>query len=582
MRTLVRRNRRLGSLLQTRSIARKRVAQKSDLTWYDRLAGFLERKKRAMKIIRFLILVCLVTIISVFSELVLSYSAKGVLSTLYKTPEITLAKFKDLPKKPVSSNAVGFADIAWKTFVTLNWPAGSDGSPLEKAFGEEPIAPRVWEFYHTPDEVFLANGKEPSADIPNPVARTLNLDLIKGQGSGILENFDWEKNLSKSREWVEEVINRGSCPSKTNAPLLEKKLLLNNIPLVDRRGNYIIIEMRLHHNEFKQIFDNKWFDASNLAAYNDSARFQFKSTNTTDAPLEIKAAWRVFDDNSSPQEKARYYTAKRRLAIPASQYACTSGNCPAGESVIEEVEVGLIGFHISYKIPQQQGSTPGWVWATFEQVDNLEVLNPPPGVDLKPTLFNPDCRENCQPNYPYVEWPFLWRDRSPHAVTRSQDGQIKEQIPTQVVRLSQQDKCDNSGLDPKTKADLKQQNENWQQAFRKVPNSVWQYYQLVGTQWMQSPGIVDRNAPLQNPPISQRHWLISEIRKNQIRPGSGSLVNVSMEAYSQTQTNGDSCIGCHVNATLPKSRGNSQKVMSDFSFMLERAQSSAIVNPMPN
>jgi hypothetical protein len=168
-------------------------------------------------------------------------------------------------------------------------------------------------------------------------------------------------------------------------------------------------------------------------------------------------------------------------------------------------------------------------------------------------------------------------------VTKAQDGQIKEQIPTQVVRLSQQGNCDNSGLDSNTKKEFKQQNENWQKALQKAaPDAAWQYYQLVGVQWMQSPSIVNQNAPLQNPPISQRHWLISEIRKNQIRPGAGSLVNVSMEAYSQTQANGDSCIGCHVNATLPKSRGNSQKVMSDFSFMLERAQNSAIVNPTPN
>jgi hypothetical protein len=536
-----------------------------------------------MKIIRFLILVFLVTIISIFSEWVLSYNAKGALSPLYKTPDITSDKFKELPQKSVSPKTLGFADIAWKTFVSLNWPASSDGSLLEKTLGQEPIAPRVWEFYRTPEEVFLANGKQPVPNIPNPSERVLNLDLIKGQGSGISDDFDWQKNLYKSRDWVEKVIASGSCPTKTAADKIEKKLLLNNLPLVDRNGNYIIIEMRLNHNEFKQIFDNQWFDAGNLAAYNDNKSFQFKSTNSTDAPLEIKAAWRVFDANSNLQEKARYYTAKRRLAIPAEQYVCTSNNCPAGKSVIEEVEVGLIGFHISYKIPQQQGSTPGWVWATFEQVDNLEVRDRPPGVDLKPTLFSPDCRENCKPNYPYVEWPFLWRDRSPHAVTKAQDGQIKEQIPTQVVRLSQQGNCDNSGLDSNTKKEFKQQNENWQKALQKAaPDAAWQYYQLVGVQWMQSPSIVNQNAPLQNPPISQRHWLISEIRKNQIRPGAGSLVNVSMEAYSQTQANGDSCIGCHVNATLPKSRGNSQKVMSDFSFMLERAQNSAIVNPTPN
>jgi len=559
-----------------------------------------------MKIIRFLSLVFLVTIISIFSGFVLSYSAKGVLNIRYKPPEITLENFQQPPQKVLFPKALDFADVAWKTFVTLNWPAKDDGSPLENfVLGQAPLVPRVWEFYRRPEEVFLPNGENPLLNTPNRFATSLNVDLLKGKGSGLPKKSDLqensrlaensqlnlEENLLKSRAWIKKVIddnykclekNDSSCDDNKRNNLIGEgnNLFLNNIPIVDQQGNYIIVEMHLNGNEFKQIVDNEWYNASKLAEYDDEKkRFQFNSTTASDAPIEIKAAWRVFDENSSPGEKARYYTTKRVLAIPAEKYVCTTDNCPTDPPVLEtdppvleEVEVGLIGFHIAYKIPKQEVSTPGWVWATFEQVDNLQVDNPPPEIDLKPTLSNPACetnannensdQENCLPNYPYVEWPFLWRDRVPHAVTR-QDGQIKEQIPTQVQRLSKSTK-----LSEDVKKDLKQQNKNWQEAFKKVnPNSVWQYYQLVGTQWLQNPSRVTQT------PLLPRDSLISNIRGEQLRPGP--LFNVSMEAYSQIKVNGDSCIGCHVTAILQRSSDNSQKVTSDFSFLLERAKSSS-------
>jgi len=555
-----------------------------------------------MKIIRFLSLVFLVTIISLFSWFVLSYRAQGVLHTRYKPPEITLGNFQQPPEKVLFRDVFGFADIAWKTFVTLNWPANDNGSPLENfVLGQAPLVPRVWEFYRRPEEVFLPNGENPLLHTPNPLATSLNIDLFEGQGSGLektsnlpeksnlAENsqLNLEENLLKSRAWIKKVIddnykcqgkNKRICDDNENNNFTGEanKLVLNKIPIVDQKGNYIIVEMHLNGNEFNQIVNNEWYNASKLAEYDDvNKRFQFASTSASiDAPIEIKAAWRVFDENSSPEEKARYYTTKRVLAIPADKYVCTTDNCGTDDPVLEtdppvlkEVEVGLIGFHIAYKIPQQEVSAPGWIWATFEQVDNLQVNNPPPGIDLKPTLSNPGCetnanKENCLPNYPYVEWPFLWRDKAPHAVTR-QDGQIKEQTPTQVQRLSKSTK-----LSEDVKKDLKEQNKKWQEAFKNVtPDSVWQYYQLVGTQWLQNP------RKITDTPLLPRGSLMSNIRLQQVQPGA--LVNVSMEAYSQTKVNGDSCIGCHVAASLQSSSDNSQKVTSDFSFLLERAQSSS-------
>ncbi|MGY4566966.1 hypothetical protein [Bradyrhizobium sp. USDA 3256] len=50
------------------------------------------------------------------------------------------------------------------------------------------------------------------------------------------------------------------------------------------------------------------------------------------------------------------------------------------------VQVGLVGMHIGHK----SETSPQWIWATFEQIDNLDVdrvAHP----NLRPSFFDPDC-----------------------------------------------------------------------------------------------------------------------------------------------------------------------------------------------
>lgn len=534
-----------------------------------------------MKIIRFLSVVFLVTIICVLSGFGLSY--KAMTPKMEERPlEIKFEEFEALPEKVDLNEAPDFANIAWRTFVTLNWPASYNGSPLEQvALGKAPLAPRVWEFYPTPEEVFLPNAQNPLLNTPNSFTRVLKLDLFEGQGSGS-ESFDWSTILQESRKSIQEINSQVNSGENITLISETKKLSLNKMPVVDRRGNYIILESHLNRNEFNQIVKNNWYDANTLAGYKEN-NFKFESTNPSeDSPIEIKAAWRVFDERTDRSEKARYYTTKRILAIPKHLF-CANDNCRSTDTalqsdrVLREVEVGLIGFHIAYKIPNQEGSNPGWIWGTFEQVDTLRVDD---NLKFSPTLSNPNCEknqniENCQPNFPYVESPFLWRDKAPYAVTRTKDEEIKEQIPTHVVRLSEMiesidrqlnrnTKNSLKELDDDTKNIIKEENQKWQEAFRKVDKrSVWQYYELLGVQWLKDPNIISEEDSYKE--------LLQTIR-NQMHPGM--LVNVSMEAYSQYQKYGNSCIGCHVTSTLPSSQNESQK-FSDFSFMLERAEKSS-------
>lgn len=194
----------------------------------------------------------------------------------------------------------------------------------------------------------------------------------------------------------------------------------------------------------------------------------------------------------------------------------------------QEVEVGLIGFHIAHKTSEQ-----GWLWSTFEQVDNV-----PDGTSTPTnyTLFNPNCKENCEENQPYVELPYLWREDAPHAVTKVGDT-IRNQIPSQIVRLPEM----NGSLNKGTLDQLKKQTEDWQQALKDVSNSsVWQYYKLIGTEWLESPKV----------PYNTDD--------REITPAKPPLANVALEPYFQ----GVSCIACHTSASLPN------QAYADFSFLM--------------
>ncbi|HLM67568.1 MAG TPA: hypothetical protein VK358_08585, partial [Longimicrobium sp.] len=95
-------------------------------------------------------------------------------------------------------------------------------------------------------------------------------------------------------------------------------------------------------------------------------------------------------------------------------------------------------------------------------------------------------------------------------------------------------------------------NAEWQGRLRGVSEkSVWQFYELVSTQWPTQP-----SASLSGPtPMGN--------------PAPQFLANTTLETYVQGQVPNvsSSCIGCHNNATSTTS------MFSDFSYLLERAQS---------
>jgi hypothetical protein len=302
-----------------------------------------------------------------------------------------------------------------------------------------------------------------------------------------------------------EAITDSSTPptpfsSKATHVLSDVTVPFTNSPLVDQNGKPVYYEVRLNETEFDYIVANKLYDP---AATHPPVAFPHGSNVTADVgSIHVKAAWKILagPEAPHPDDPTRFYTAQAVIQDGATSHPAT---------------VALVGLHIAHKT----ASRPQWIWSTFEQVDNAPNL-PPPGAPIPPGAYsfcNPACAAAaCPPNQPVA----------PGSTT-----------PVQVLRVTP--------IEP----DAAPLNRQWQQALRSWNSkTVWQYYQLVSTQWPAEPANV----------------------KGLGMPQPTFLANTTLETFFQGPSVGapspanppHSCIGCHGMFALRR----------DFLFQLPRSE----------
>ena len=91
-------------------------------------------------------------------------------------------------------------------------------------------------------------------------------------------------------------------------------------------------------------------------------------------------------------------------------------------------------------------------------------------------------------------------------------------------------------------------------------DSVWQFYQLVGVLWSDSP--VDENYPGSQPALTDLS--VSGMRPN---PDARPVANTMLETYIQ----GTTCIECHRGAALAWPNQDGTTFASDYSFVFQSA-----------
>lgn len=476
----------------------------------------------------------------------LALTAENAQAQSYRVAARDLSYGIPVNPNPAGVNERSLGTFAWQTFVALNWPASSGGSPLtDKKIGEAPNAPRVWEFYKTPQDVFNPRSEESTS------LKAKNLRFTEFASNQTLEKIK-QRALSEYKKDNPNQDFLRILPNPKSAEIFVEGFK----PLVDRQGNYILNEVRMNPVEVAQIVGNQWYDPANLQNFDDKenpfalmcsdkepngtypeAPFDKlpcskKNGNNLEGTIELKAAWMVLPDPVPDEMRSKYYTTTRTFYVRTPKD-------DSEEKTEVTVPLALVGFHIS-----QKTSLTGWVWATFEHIDNApdEDNLPEPGTGNY-HLYSSTCQENCDRNKPYVEEPYLWREEFPHAVTRTQDGNIEKQIPSQITRLVS------------ITSTAEELNGVWRDKLAaEAPNSLWQNYQLIGVQWLKNPS--------------------TPYEPNRRDEFPKQLANVTLEPYVQRSSPGDSCVTCHALAPLsfPPVDPSFVKVHADFSFLLRFAK----------
>jgi hypothetical protein len=412
--------------------------------------------------------------------------------------------FAGNPPTPLAARPF-FDNFSWESFIALNWPASSArGVPNEpnnsSVFFNAPNGtPVVWGTYKDSFDLFGQKDR-PSA---------WNSPSISPCPGGTAD----QKALIFT--------------TKGDTPLMQTKQAFS-FPLIDQRSNFAYFDIRYDEAEYNYIRgkdedQSTWLYLLKNLAPVENQQFGVQMPMTTTAALGsimVKAAWRISTSSDDPK---RYY------AINAQIYNSQTQTC-APSTVL------LVGLHIAHKVDP----FTEWVWSTFEQVDNV-----PPDADVSPKpspppngySFNNGTGNPPTPNgYNYK--PQLTAPGTPTPTPS----------PVQVTRVNPI---------PNTPAGQSTRDVNaYYQGLLK--GTVWQYYQLVVTQWPGVPGI-GADKPFM---LMQKGGIYPQ-NAGAAFPSTGA-VNTTMETYFQTQNDaagagGNSCMSCHYRAG-----------QSDFSWGLNR------------
>ncbi|HEX6426800.1 MAG TPA: hypothetical protein VF008_03905 [Niastella sp.] len=394
--------------------------------------------------------------------------------------------------------------FAWWEFISLNWslPEGDFfGKPYDTMY------PVQWETYITKEDLFPPNGAPP---VPWNSLQAVKKNVMLG-GKRVATN---SKILTVTSKVSKEAMSRFDSTVIDSSG--SQQVFPFNGPnwLGAQNNTNVWYEVRLNKDLYKYVVANQFYNANNQLAYVSkgtrmSLPYGIPNTDTIGA-IECKAAWMEATDINNPKWK-RYKLSK---------------------AVVQDLNTGLyrntilalVGLHILHKTQSQQS----WVWATFEQVDNVPA-NPGNVCDTCAyNFYNPHC-SNCPPNQPpsyYIK-----------------PGGLGP-APIQVTRVNALDQSATSV------------NSTVQKFIaQNYPGSVWQYYQLVNVIWSQNFGKTSQDSlrvPLNTTILNQ--------------PGT-NVANTTLETYIQ----GSACFSCHKGATI----AGSETFASDFSFAMGAASAPA-------
>ncbi len=278
--------------------------------------------------------------------------------------------------------------------------------------------------------------------------------------------------------------------------------------LVARNSTFVRYLAAFNKAEFDTILQGRLYDPTTVAG------LPAEPPSGAFAPygaITIKTSWVELRDDDPPD---RHIDPARSFWRPAWVQNPDDGTCRV-------TKFALVGMHIVHKTP----SRPQWIWATFEHVDNV-----PGGCNSSagPYTFNDGTQATPKAgdNAP-GDWQFPHPKPTPYNVERRQ--------------VIENDTC--------------QINAQWQQELHRL-GSVWQYYQLVMTQWPSIPSSPGDDATVVSPTCGGH--------------ANTATANVTMETFFQQPA---ACYNYGRDATCMSCHNVVHETDFVFAIKLNRAQS---------
>lgn len=379
-----------------------------------------------------------------------------------------------------TSKQVNYYDFGWQSFIALNWPADPSyrGKPDTtarigaNANGE--FLKVVWESWKEQYEVFLPQGVNPGV---------------------------WNNGYPNAAHNLK--VLRMFSKIDTNAFISDEFNEATGNPLITQDSQYVRYEVRTNESEYDYYVNNSYYNADSQKVAVSQNRFVgFPKGND---PLsqglqywaqygatEVKASWRVFTANTPQAEKDRYFH-KKAILVGTN-----------GEK--DTAEVGLVGMHILRLTPVTHNT---WYWASFGQVDNIQLQSEYGGTMPAHPTFNSVPAVNSPSGYTYQG-----SDSTPPAPIKP--GQPLPQAFPVFVCAPPFDQ-----MSP----ELDSINMVYHKLLAGTP---FAYYQMIGTI---------------NPPNSTSSSYTNTSKKYAaVTVNTNQLANATMETYG-VQSN---CITCHI------------------------------------
>ena len=498
----------------------------------------------------------------------------------------------DIPGGAQSADLKDAATYAWQLFIALNWPAKEgvrDTPDKTKLFGDSTYSgsnglPLVWHTYRSKVEIYpdsKPNGyvNDPSASYgyDSPPDYLYTVKVIPGIG---------QPPVTAQPPWINlDEISQISLDKMYAG-------ILSGVPHGNNTAPQLIrFTPKANRKEYEYIAKNQWWGNKNKAYNTAVSNFTNAITQTPpaipkhpivqfpDGTIETKSAWRPLgpkDDGS------RFYTTKVRFYEEEND----------STYYYYDEEWALIALHIIVKTK----TAPYFIFATFEQADNIQTPDGKPVEDENGNIINPPSASGpTTPGLMYMDSPTLPTLNVSGAYCPDTTNVLYYQNESSQSGLpSDGDICVNRRINdiPDTVISVNKAAHNAIMEYNTanhIPSSPWLYYKLVNVQWKPfDKSMIDRTDPngdfnsatfYQANIVVETNYTLQMFSGRQIKffPSKAAGLPTDYPKFSSSGSKPDfknvytfrdtviahnmgGCMGCH---------GNAQVAGNDFSFILQ-------------